>query len=136
MAVVGLKVKLSMECLDGVREPIERNKRVQFTSNVCFVLTLLQHPEVPNKVFETRVEWVPPSPLHYKRVEPAILMKICYDNSTTANSTLPVPPALELVLEATPMLGVGWIEESKENFEWEMDVGAYAPLAHHHSSLL
>ena len=40
------------------------------------MMSSLEHPEVPNKVFETRIEWVQPTPSHYERVAPVPLLEI------------------------------------------------------------
>lgn len=58
MATAEPKTRLVIECLDGVWEPIENDTKVQYKDTIQFTMSLLEHPEILDKVLETIIEWI------------------------------------------------------------------------------
>ena len=58
MAAAEPKTRLTMECLKGVWEPLEDDMKCQYKGTVKFMMSSLEHPELQDKVFETRIKWI------------------------------------------------------------------------------
>lgn len=120
-----------MECLDGVWEPIEGNTKAQFTGNIHFTLSLLEHTEAPVKVFKTRIKQIQPTAFRYERVDLAPFIETfeeTFEEEDQIEAEEPVAPIVEPAPQAALRLGVGWTIESEDSSgEWMNKIVPHYP---------
>ena len=57
MAAPVPRIRLSMDCVEGVWEPLDEGRRCQFHGTVRVTMRSLVRPEEPPRVVEALIEW-------------------------------------------------------------------------------
>ena len=70
------RTRLTMDCLEGIWESLEGDRKCRFSGTVRFVMTSLAHPEIPARVIEACIEWEQPTPTPFMRVAPVPAVEI------------------------------------------------------------
>jgi hypothetical protein len=70
MAHPAPRLKIEIDCVHGEWEPMDGGVRDRFRGMVRYTITALEHPENPVIAFETRAEWVQPTPPHHRDADP------------------------------------------------------------------
>lgn len=119
--------EMEMECLDGIWEPIEGNKKYRYIGSVRFTLRPPEYPTVPTKTFVTKIRWIQPTSDHYIRVASAPMMEISSSEDSTEEEddtrtfTLESlsPPPLAQGIGSQDEGGFGWwLESSESKQDW------------------
>ena len=70
------RTRLTMDCLEGIWESLEGDRKCRFSGTVRFVMTSLACPEIPARVIEACIEWEQPTPTPFMRVAPVPTVEI------------------------------------------------------------
>ena len=86
--------RLTMECLEGAWETLDRHDRCRFRGTVRLTVTSLLHPEQLAHTMQRAIEWIIPTPTPYLLVEPVPII----DVSSSEEDPEALPP--DLVMDA------------------------------------
>ncbi|KAH1225957.1 hypothetical protein GmHk_11G032730 [Glycine max] len=76
MAAQLIHDRVEMECLEGAWETLEGNARCRFRGTIRFTTTSFVHPDEPVRTFQRTVEWILPTPIPYRLVEPVQVIEV------------------------------------------------------------
>jgi len=92
MAVQLIHDHVVMECLEGVWETLEGNKRCRFRGTIRLTATSLVHPEEPAHTLQQPVEWILPTPTPYRLVEPVQVIEVSSSEQDPEEDPEELPP--------------------------------------------